>query len=234
MTVLAKPRRAAFFDVDETLIASKSMFEFLRFWLAQAGDDGGGYRLAVAELSALASAGLDRTAINRAYYRLYASASLVELLDAGERWYATLCRQPDPYLAAGLSALTRHRAAGDVVVLVSGSFRACLGPIAAHVGAGHVLCTEPLVDEDGRLTGDVRRPMIGGRKADAVAEMMRTLEVDPELCYAYGDHASDLEMLSLVGHAVVVGSDPVLASRARVSRWRVLPATRAPAPRAAS
>lgn len=230
MSAAATSKRAAFFDVDETLIAVKSMFEFLRFWLAQAGDDGTQYRAAVAELGMMAEAGSDRAIINRAYYHLYANALLTDVLKAGESWYASFCRQPGPYVAAGLSALTGHRAAGDAIVLVSGSFQACLGPIRTHVSADAVLCSEPVVDGNGRLTGEVRQPMIGDRKAGAVAEMMSVLEVSPERCYAYGDHASDLQMLSLVGHAVVIGGDPVLTSYARRVGWPVRPADRAPAP----
>jgi HAD superfamily hydrolase (TIGR01490 family) len=232
-TATAAPLRAAFFDVDETLIAAKSMFAFLRFWLAQRGDDGSDYRIAFGRLSAMASEGVDRSAINGAYYRLFAGVTLAELLDAGETWYAQLCSEPEPFVAATLAALARHRTAGHAIVLVSGSFRPCLEPLAAHVGAHTVVCTEPVVDDDGRLTGEVRRPMIGARKASAVAEVMAALAVCPAHCYAYADHASDVDMLSLVGHGVVIGRDPVLTSRAGSAGWRLLSPSRGPAPASA-
>lgn len=226
-----EPQRVAFFDVDETLIVEKSMFAFLRFWLARTSGDGAAYRACSDRLGTMARRGDDRAAINRAYYRLYAGEVLAELLGAGEAWYAKLCDQPKPFVAASLAALTRHRAAGDAVVLVSGSFHPCLDPIGAHMSAHSVLCTEPVVDDDGRLTGDVLRPMIGATKADAVAATMSALRARPEHCYAYADHASDLDMLSMVGHKVVVGPDPILRFHARHAGWSVLPVshTRAPA-----
>ena len=52
--------RAAFFDVDETVIRVKSMFDFLRFWLACRGDDGSVYAATMSEIHALAAQGVDR------------------------------------------------------------------------------------------------------------------------------------------------------------------------------
>lgn len=54
--------------------------------------------------------------------------------------------------------------------------------------------------------------------------------VDPAACVAYGDHASDLPMLDAVGHAVVVGDDPVLIALAAARSWDVLPGRAAPEP----
>jgi HAD superfamily hydrolase (TIGR01490 family) len=128
-------------------------------------------------------------------------------------------------VAATVTALARHRAAGHIVVLVSGSFRACLDPLARELGARLVLCTEPIVDADGRLTGEVRQPMIGSVKVASVAAAMTTLGVRPADCHAYGDHASDLGMLAQVGHPAVVGTDTVLVAHATLHGWPVLPAT---------
>jgi phosphoserine phosphatase len=42
--------------------------------------------------------------------------------------------------------------------------------------------------------------------------------------YAYGDHISDLPLLSLVGHPVVVGAEGALGGYARRHGWDRLPA----------
>jgi len=47
--------------------------------------------------------------------------------------------------------------------------------------------------------------------------------VDLRSSHAYGDHASDLPVLSLVGRPVVVGDDPVLAGHAALRGWTRLP-----------
>jgi HAD superfamily hydrolase (TIGR01490 family) len=225
---------AAFFDVDETLITVKSMFEFLRYWLARGGDNGPEYEAAVVELREMADRGVDRAEINRAYYRRYAGARHADLLDAGRDWFAEFAGQPEPFHLAALDAVAAHRSAGDTIVLVSGSFRPCLEPVAEAVGADMVLCSSPVVGADGLLTGEVLRPMIGGAKADGVATTTRSLGFAPRDCYAYGDHATDLDMLLAVGHAVVIGADPVLVAHAREHGWPVLPAGRGRAPGAAA
>lgn len=223
-------RRLAFFDVDETLITAKSMFDFLRHWLARDGDDGvRRYEREHGRLRTAAASGLPRTEINRAYYRLFAGVARAELTAAGAQWYAAYRARPDAFVAASVAALTAHRSAGDRVVLVSGSFRACLEPLAADLGADLVLCSEPVVADDGTLTGEVRRPMIGRAKATAAAETILRHGARAEDCFAYGDHSSDLDLLCTVGHPTVVGRDPVLAEHAEANGWPVLPDAAAPA-----
>ncbi|MFC3995594.1 HAD family hydrolase [Nocardiopsis sediminis] len=227
-------RRAAFFDVDETVISAKSMFDFLRYWMERngaRGEDGAEYERTAGRLRDLAhNGGLPRTEVNRAYYRLYAGVPLAELMEAGRAWYARYRERPDAFVPASLAALAAHRRSGDTVVLVSGSFPGCLEPIAADLGADLVLCTEPLAGDDGILTGEVRRPMIGEAKADAVQQTIADLGLDPADCSAYGDHATDLDMLGRVGHPSVVGEDPVLLAHARENGWPVLSAAQAGSP----
>ncbi|MEV6113646.1 HAD-IB family hydrolase [Streptomyces sp. NPDC052109] len=222
---------AAFFDVDETLITVKSMFAFRRHWLAAHGDDdGGSFAAEWAETKARADAGVDRIEINRAYYRRFAGVPRAELFAAGRAWYEEYRRGADAFVSATVRAAARHRADGHAVVLVSGSFRGVLDPLAEELGAHLVLCSEPAVDEHGVLTGAVPRPMIGPNKALGVREVIAGLGLRPEDCFAYGDHSSDLEMLSLVGAPRVVGADPVLTEHARRAGWTVLSAATGPAP----
>ncbi len=220
----AAVRRAAFFDVDETVITAKSMFAFLRYWMERHGDDGSGYARRAGELRQIAASGRPREEGNRLYYRYFAGAVAAEVQAVGRAWYATYRAGPEAFVGAALAALERHRRAGHRIVLVSGSFTACLTPLAEDLGADLVLCSEPLTSEDGRYTGEVRRSMIGEAKRDAVTAEIAAANLDPRDCFAYGDHASDLDMLAAVGNPVVVGNDPVLTARG----WPVLPAEPAP------
>jgi HAD superfamily hydrolase (TIGR01490 family) len=215
--------RSAFFDVDETLIRTKSMFAFLRFWMARNGDSGSSYEEVMDRIRSMAADGVDRSEINRTYYRLFTGVPQRELLAAGQDWYDGYRKEPTAFVGATLRALERHRAAGDLVCLVSGSFRACLQPLADEVSADHILCTEPIVDASGRLTGEVAKPMIGGAKSAAVAETMANSGSTPGDCYGYGDHISDLGMLELVGNPHVVSVDPALVAHATKHGWPVLP-----------
>ena len=221
-------RRVAFFDVDETLITAKSMFDFLRFWLDRNGDDGSYYWLLSEQRRTRAASGVPREEINRDYYRQFAGVAKNELWAAGLEWYRDYKLRPDAFIGATLAAAAEHRAAGDAIVMVSGSFRACLAPLAADLGATEVLCSEPIADENGILTGEIARPMIGDAKADAVTETVARMGVSALDCYAYGDHSSDLKMLLAVGQRRVVGDNPVLLAKAHTHGWPILSAAPVP------
>ena len=221
-------KRAAFFDVDDTLLSDKSMFVFLRDWTKERDGDDAAYQKFISEIRAKVESGVHRTEINRSYYRLFAGVPYADLLTAGRVWYREYRGLPTAFVGATLSAVAEHQACGDVIVLVSGSFRACLEPLAAEILADRVVCTEPIVDSGGRLTGEVVRPMIGANKATAVADTIASLGPLPGDCFCYADHSSDLDMLLKVGHPNVVGTDPILLEHARRSYWPVLSAHPAP------
>ncbi|MFE0174093.1 HAD family hydrolase [Streptomyces sp. NPDC059002] len=216
-----EPSRAAFFDVDETLIAAKSMFAFWDFWVARGGRDG-------TPPTGDTPPPSDRAALNRAHYRRYSGARADELNTAGQEWYDTYRATPAAFVTASLAALRRHRAAGHAVVLVSGSADPMLRPLARDLGATAVLCTELLVGDDGLLTGEVRAPMIGPAKAEAVGSFLERHELSAADSHAYGDHSSDLDMLRAVGHPAVIGDDPELTRWAVREGWTRLPATTGP------
>ncbi|MFG2978008.1 HAD family hydrolase [Streptomyces sp. NPDC048331] len=214
---------AAFFDVDETLIGFKTMFRFLAFHLERRGAAPGTYERLTATLHRAAADGAPRAEVNRRYYRLYAGESAASLAASGRAWF-THELAGAPFVPAPTARFDTHRRNGDLTVLVSGSFFACLDPIAEHLGADRAFGTRPVI-RDGLLTGEVVTPLIGatkGRTAHAVAAIHG---LDLAHCSAYGDHSSDLDLLRAVGHPVVVGSDPVLTAHAQLAGWERLPDT---------
>lgn len=220
---------AAFFDVDETLTTGKSMFDFLRFHIDddQTPDVGQAGRLA--EMQQLADAGsASRAEINRSYYRIYRGLPARLLRDQGLRWFDQQRRTPGFIRPAVFRALLRHRQAEHAVVLVSGSFPACLEPLQAATGARHLLSSRPLVGADGLLTGEVEQPMIGPAKAAGIRALARQHGYSLPPSFGYGDHASDLPMLLAVGHPAVVGSDPVLDRYVARRHWLHIPTAEAP------
>lgn len=208
---------AAFFDVDETLITRTSAIDFLDHRMGRTTDPRSGAWPLLAP-----AAGLAREEASHAYFRLYAGLPAAEVAEQGRAWFAEALAAGGLFHEPVLDELRDHAERGAAVVLVSGSFPACLDPIAAEVGADAVLCTAPEV-ADGVYTGLIRRPMIGVAKAAAVRAYLSGRGVDPARCHAYGDHASDLPMLAEVGAPVVVGDDPVLTAHARARGWRALP-----------
>lgn len=217
----------AFFDVDETLIAAKSMFAFLAHYLRARGEPGRTYERLAGELHRAAAQGTPRAEINRRYYRLYTGHSAASLAAAGREWFDTALE--GLFLDEPVSRLEAHRDAGTPVVLLSGSFFACLDPVAEHLGATWAIGTRPLLRR-GALTGEVLVPMIGERKHRAANAAAGVLGTGLQKCFAYGDHASDLALLSRVGHPFVVGDDPVLRAEAERHGWPLLPAAVRPAP----
>jgi HAD superfamily hydrolase (TIGR01490 family) len=76
---------------------------------------------------------------------------------------------------------------------------------------------------DGVFTGEPGGLFIyRAGKAQAVAELAEREGIDLEASYAYSDSESDLPMLRLVGHPVVVNPDTELARVARAEGWEVL------------
>ena len=117
--------------------------------------------------------------------------------------------------------LVSYRQAGARTVLISGSFFACLDPIAELLGVDHVYGTVPTVT-DGVLSGQVNAPMIGANKALSLIMDRQRMGISQAATVAYGDHSSDLPMLRAAGHGVVTGNDPVLRDAAREQGWSLL------------
>ncbi|MFE7835513.1 HAD family hydrolase [Streptomyces sp. NPDC057474] len=220
------PRRLVFSDVDETLLSGKSLFDFLDFYFAGLhGADGARHAArARRRIAALVAAGAPREVGNRVYYEAWKGERLDDVTAWGTDWFARRSGTPGFYVPATRAALRAHRKAGDAVVLVSGSFPAVVDPVAVDIGADHVLCTRQETRE-GILTGAVvGEPCIGEGKRRAVRKLAECYpDISLSDCYGYGDHVSDLPMLSAVGHPVVVGGSRELV--AEISGARVLPAT---------
>lgn len=105
-------------------------------------------------------------------------------------------------------------------MFVSGSFDALLKPIARHLGVHQILCAPLLLGPGGILTGEIGHPQtIGKGKAEAIELFLDGQEVDPALCFAFGDDVSDIDMLACVGNPVVVGTNTPLAKDSRTFAW---------------
>ena len=112
--------------------------------------------------------------------------------------------------------------AGGKPVLLSGSVRPVLEPVAAHLGFGEILCTELEVVEgrfSGRLASDfcIREGKLK-RARDYCAHHGHSMR---EAGF-FGDSLSDVQMFEQVGQATVVNPRARLTRRARQNGWRVV------------
>jgi len=214
----------AFFDVDGTLINYTSMLSFLEF--VELND---GRRLKLRRVGAgLQLRWLRRWAsreyLNRCYYRLYAGRSVARITELGERWFAERhCRPAQRFNDNVVERLRWHQKEGHEVVFVSGGFEACLRPIATFLGVRHVLCCQ-MAHSRGVFSGELSQPAtIGAGKALAMERFLRERHSAPDDClYAYGDHPSDLAMLGLARHPVVVAGHAGLERYASEHQWPIL------------
>ncbi|MBC8090924.1 MAG: HAD-IB family hydrolase [Pseudonocardia sp.] len=210
---------AAFFDVDETLISVKSMFDFLTFHLDGTIGSAGRAERVAAFRAAARDKQVPREQVNRVYYRIFAGERADTLAAVGRVWFELRRRERGFVHPHVVATLVRHRLAGHRIVLVSGSMPACLDPLAAALGADDVLCTRPLADDTGVLTGDIEASVIGAGKGTAVRALAAEHAISLPLSFGYADHSSDLPMLTLLGHPVVVGAEPDLVAHADRHGW---------------
>lgn len=216
----------AFFDVDDTLIRIKSMFDFYRFWSLEWHANAAMFDQFEASFEQLRRKGTTREDLNRSYYRHFAGIEALELERAGIMWAKDRLAAPEKlFVTSSLSRLKHLKEAGVEPVFVSGSFSAVLKPLASYVDVAYSLNTRMSVAPDGLLTGEIEAPQtIGEGKATAIRQFLSEHSTDPRLCYAFGDDISDLPMLMTVGNPAVVGQGLALAAHAREQDWEILAA----------
>lgn len=116
----------------------------------------------------------------------------------------------------GATLVATMKAHGAYAVLVSGGFTAFAGPVAAKLGFDEARANT-LLAEEGRLTGDVARPILGrAAKVQALDEITARLGLAPADVLAVGDGANDLGMLGLAGTGVALHAKPMVQAQCEV------------------
>lgn len=134
----------------------------------------------------------------------------------------TLTDVVEPIIYAEAAELIeRHRAEGRLVVIVSASPAEIVEPLGRHLGVDRVIASRTEVDDHGRYTGEMAFYSYGPFKADGMRALAGELDIDLGASYAYSDSATDLPMLEVVGHPVVVNPDRVLGRVAKERGWEV-------------
>ena len=114
------------------------------------------------------------------------------------------------------------QAEGIPAVLLSGSSRVLVTPIAAALGLSDVACTE-LELVNGRYTGRVDGPFcIREGKLKRGIEYCRLHSKDFSNAVFYGDSISDIPIFESVGQAVVINPNETLEALARKRNWRTV------------
>lgn len=126
------------------------------------------------------------------------------------------CFEERVRLNAGAQTLVATmRAHGARAVLVSGGFTYFTARVATLAGFDAHRANTLLI-EDGALTGEVGRPILGREaKQTALEEEAAGLGIAPEDALALGDGANDLAMIQTAGLGVAYRAKPIVAAQAR-------------------
>ncbi|WP_114951465.1 phosphoserine phosphatase SerB [Sphingosinicella terrae] len=139
----------------------------------------------------------------------------VALLEGLDEAAIDRCREERVALMPGARVLVQTmRAHGAYCLLVSGGFTRFAEPVAEAIGFDRV-AANVLVIEDGRLTGRVRKPIVGAQgKREALLDSARALGLGPAETLAVGDGANDIPMLCAAGLGIAYRAKPAVAAAA--------------------
>jgi len=214
--------RLALFDLDNTLLAGDSDFEWAQFLIGK-----GVLGREVYE------------ARNQEFYDQYKAGSLdihafldfqlkpLARHDRGQldAWHAEfMATRILPMVAPGTPALlARH--AGDVRVIITATNSFVTAPIARHLGVAHLIATEP-EEIGGRFTGGVAGlPSFREGKVTRLEEWLARQGLGwsaVEVSWFYSDSLNDLPLLDHVSHPVAVDPDATLRAHAQARGWPVI------------
>jgi len=127
--------------------------------------------------------------------------------DLAQAFAVALVHQPGRFCREGLSALRRHQAVGDRIVIVTGCEESLVRGVLAELGITDV---EVLASRlrPGRIGMRSEWHNIGRRKVELLARHgIEAWQV------AYSDSSQDLPMLALAAEAVLVNATPKLCKR---------------------
>ena len=213
--------RLALFDLDNTLLAGDSDYEWGQFLV-----DRGVLRRETYE------------AQNRAYFEQYAAGTLdiheylgFALRPLAEHSAADLERWHGEFMAARIlpmvgaparALVRRHLERGDVCAIITATNSFVTAPIAREFGVSNLIATEP-ESRGGRFTGKVAGiPCFREGKVRRLHEWLqgqgRRLADFGESSF-YSDSHNDLPLLELVSRPVAVDPDENLAAEAARRRW---------------
>ncbi|HVM35463.1 MAG TPA: HAD-IB family hydrolase [Actinomycetota bacterium] len=215
--------RAAFFDLDKTLVPGSSLFLLARgayerdlFRVRDLLQFGWGQ--AMFRLRGEHPAGMEKTraatlnfAIGRNQQELMGWGKEIAEERIFPRVYADIVR-----------VIEHHQERGDLTFLVTAAPIELAQVIADELGMTRAIGTESEVDDRGCYTGRLAGPVMHGpEKAKAVAEVAESYGLDLTECAAYSDSINDLPLLETVGYAHAVNPERELRRIAMTRGWPV-------------
>jgi HAD superfamily hydrolase (TIGR01490 family) len=216
-----KSNIAAFFDFDETIIdinSSKVGFKWLyenkmlsKWFILKVFITGLLYELNLISEKRMA----DGMVI------FYKGKKLSYFAERAEEFYRNLLK---PHLVQKVvGKLNYHRKQGHILIIVSGSIRYYLEPVAKDLGIDHLICTDLEEGHNGLLTGRPKGQIcLGKYKQKMTQELVKELNINLNDSFAYGNSQADIHLLKMVGNPVAVEPNIPLKKIAEKNNWPIL------------
>ena len=214
----------ALFDLDNTLIAGDSDFEWAQFLIGKGVLDREVHEARNQEFYDQYKAGtLDIHAFLDFQLAPLSRHPRTEL----DAWHAEfMATRIKPLIGAEARKLVRkHLDAGDLCAIVTATNSFVTGDIAREFGICHLIATIP-AQEHGAFTGKPRgTPSFREGKIERTEAWLESLGLwwgSFAQSWFYSDSLNDLPLLERVTHPVAVDPDPTLAATATARGWPVL------------
>jgi HAD superfamily hydrolase (TIGR01490 family) len=218
-----KQQRAAFFDVDNTLVRGSTIY-FLGRGMYQRGffTKADISRFVLANLRFRLTGTEKQDEINRfqkSAQDFIGGHNVTEINSVAQEIY-------DEYVSPALWEGTieiaqRHLNDGVEVWLVTAAPEDMATLIAERLGFTGAIGSKAAI-KDGFYTGEMNGPLLHGReKATAIKELAREHGFDLDACFGYSDSHNDLPLLLTVGNPSVINPDAILRIRALKEKWPI-------------
>lgn len=210
--------RAAFFDMDRTVLKIDTGMSWMKFLYRRRELSALGMGRAIYWSLLYKAALLDMESLAAHLVADLEGDSEQQLVDKCRIWHhADVSGQVAP---RAHEAIERHRSAGDMVVMLTGSTQYAAEVVSKSVGMDHTLCSR-LEVVDGRFTGRLEQLCFGVHKVALAERFSRVHGVDLDRSVFYSDSYNDLPMMQRVGEAVAVNPDARLRRHAERVGWPI-------------
>jgi len=215
--------KAAFYDVDGTLISTNVVHAFAYYAMNEGSIMGilGRTLSTVASLPVFGALNLvDRKTFNEVFYKRYAGFSEDRLFTLAEDLFEDVIK-PAIYPRAK-DLIDEARRASCKIIFITGALDFTIRPLARFLGADELIANK-MQFVGGVATGKVIPPIIeGANKANVIRDYCEQHKIAANKSHAYTDSASDYAMLTAVGRPTAVNPDLRLRALARSYNWPIL------------
>lgn len=118
-----------------------------------------------------------------------------------------------PLMEGALETVAKLKKRGYKVATITGSFEVIANRMKDELDLDYAF-SNTLLEENGKLTGEVSGPLVTGSKADVLKKIMEIENIPAEETAAVGDGANDISMLKEAGMGIAFNAKPVVKETA--------------------